>query len=88
MTHLDPFATRDADHAARILTELGRYADQRDRFIDALDFDALDPQTQREICMEDHHLAEQLAFGPIYIHHLRTLEQQRAAIAATLPRAA
>ncbi len=88
MTHLDPFATRDSDRATRILAELGRYADQRDRFIDALDFDALDLQTQREICMEDHHLAEQLAFGPIYIHHLRTLDAQRAEIAASITLAA
>ena len=88
MAHLDPFSTRDADRATRILAELGRFSDQRDRFIDALDFDALDPQTQREICMEDHHLAEQLAFGPIYIHHLRTLDEQRAAIAASITLAA
>ena len=44
--------------------------------------------TQREICMEDHHLAEQISFGPIYLYHLETLEAQRAAIAASIPLAA
>ena len=88
MTHLDPFATRDIARAAAILAQLGRHAERREGFIDALDFDALDQQTQREICMKDHHLADQLAFGPIYLHHLRTLERQRAEITASISNAA
>ena len=41
-----------------------------------------------EILETDEDLAETIAFGPIYVHHLATLEAQRAEIAATLPKAA
>lgn len=85
MPHTDLFDDRDIARATRKLAALQRHAERRDRFLDALDFDALDPQTQREICMEDHHLAEQISFGPIYLYHLETLEAQRAAIAASIP---
>ena len=88
MPHTDLFDDRDIARATRKLAALQRHAERRDRFLDALDFDALDPQTQREICMEDHHLAEQISFGPIYLYHLETLEAQRAAIAASIPLAA
>ena len=88
MSHLKLFDERNPARAAVILANLRRHAERRDRFIDALDFDALDVKTRREICMEDHHLAEQLMFGPVYVHHLRTLEDQRAAIAASIQLAA
>ena len=88
MTDFGLFAEREPSRAATILSDLDRHATRRNAVIDALDFDALDTQTQREICMEDHHIDESLQFGPIYIHHLRTIEEQRAAIIASIPLAA
>ena len=88
MTDFGLFAEREPARAESILSNLDRHATRRNDFIDALDFDSLDTETQREICMEDHHIDEVLHFGPIYIHHLRTLEEQRASITASIPLAA
>jgi hypothetical protein len=49
--------------AARI----ARYTDRRDRFLDALDWSALDEQTAREAAMLDDLLAGDLADAALYI---------------------
>lgn len=64
------FCERDLCRACDKLTALERFAKRRERFIDALDFDALDLQTQREIEMADEHLNYDLASGYLYIEHL------------------
>ena len=48
--------------AARI----ARYTDRRDRFLDALDWSALDEQTAREAAMLDDLLAGDLADAALY----------------------
>lgn len=48
--------------AARI----ARYTDRRDRFLDALDWSALDEQTAREAAMLDDLLAGDLADAVLY----------------------
>lgn len=88
MKAFDLFNEHNVAQATKILATIERYAECRNRFIDCLDFDALDDTTQREICMRDHYLEEQRMFGPLYLHHLNTLDTQRAAIAASIPLAA
>lgn len=82
------FAERDAARAERKLGELTRFAARREIMLETIDLDALDRNAAFDILETDEDLAETLAFGPIYVHHLATLEAQRAEIAATLPRAA
>jgi hypothetical protein len=64
------FSERDPACLARRLTELERFDDRRERFLEHLDFAALDEQTCREISMADDHLAETLMFGRLYAQHL------------------
>ena len=82
------FSERDAQRAERRLNELTRFAERREQYLENVDLDSLDRGVAFDILETDEDLAETPAFGPIYIHHLATLEAQRAAIAATLPRAA
>ena len=82
------FAERDAARAERILVELTRFAARRETMLETIDLDAFDRHAAFDILETDEDLAETIAFGPIYVHHLATLEAQRAEIAATLPRAA
>ena len=82
------FAERDAARAERKLTELTRFATRREEMLENINLDALDRNTAFEILETDEDLAETIAFGPIYVHPLATLEAQRAEIAATLPKAA
>lgn len=82
------FAERDAARAERKLGELNRFAARREIMLETIDLDALDRSTAFDILETDEDLAETIAFGPIYVHHLATLEAQRAEIAATLARAA
>ena len=88
MTDFGLFAERDAARAQQKLTALTRFATRRDRMLENLDLDALDRNTAFDILQTDEDLAETIAFGPLYIQHLKSLEAQRAEIAATLPRAA
>lgn len=82
------FSERDAAAAARKLDDLVRFADRREQLLEHIDLDSLDRNTAFDILETDEALAETIAFGPIYVHHLATLEAHRAEIAATLPRAA
>ncbi|WP_297775914.1 hypothetical protein [uncultured Roseovarius sp.] len=82
------FSERDAASAARKLDQLVHFAERRETLLENIDLDALDKNTAFDILTTDEDLAETIAFGPIYVHHLATLEAQRAEIAATLPRAA
>ena len=82
------FAERGAARGERILVELTRFAAWRETMLETIDLDALDRHAAFDILETDEDLAETIAFGPIYVHHLATLEAQRAEIAATLPRAA
>ena len=82
------FSERDAARATRKLDQLIQFADRREALLEHIDLDALDRHTAFDILETDEDLAETIAFGPIYVHHLATLEAQRAEIAATLPRAA
>ena len=76
------FAERDAAHAQRKLNNFTRFAERREQLLETIDLDALDRNTAFDILKTDEDLAETLAFGPIYVHHLATLEAQRAEIAA------
>ena len=82
------FAERDAARAERKLSELNRFAARREIMLETIDLEALDRNTAFDILETDEYLAETIAFGPIYVHHLSTLEAQRAEIAAMLPKAA
>lgn len=66
----DLFSERDPLRVATRLGALERFADRRERFLEHLDFAALDVQTCREVDMADAHLAEQLMFGALYAQHL------------------
>ena len=66
----DLFATHDRAKVERELRRLERHCCRRDTFIDALDYSALDLQTQRKIIRLDRHLGEQLIFGHLYLMHL------------------
>ena len=66
----DLFSERDPSRVARRLGELERFADRRERFLEHIDFAALDLQTCREVDRTDAHLAEQLMFGALYAQHL------------------
>jgi hypothetical protein len=67
------FCERDLYRACDKLTALERFAKRRERFLDALDFEALDLQTQREIEMADELVNDDLAFGHLYVEHLAEL---------------
>lgn len=82
------FAERDIPRAERIMHEMERYADRRERFLNAIDLDELDRTAAFAILRDDDDLAETLAFGHLYLAHLYTLEAQRADIAASLAMAA
>jgi len=88
MTDFGLFAERDIARANRKLEQLKRHSERRARFIDSLDLDALDANTAFAILQDDDDLAENIAFGELYIHHITTLETQRAQIAASIPLAA
>ena len=56
MSQPNLFDGRRPVRAAVLLGSLKRLAERREQVLDANDFDALDPQRQREICMEDYYL--------------------------------
>jgi hypothetical protein len=58
-------ATAERDYAA-----LARFADRRERFLDALDWTALDEQFVRETSMTDDLINDDLASLWLYIDHL------------------
>ena len=66
----DLFSERDPLRVAVQLSALERFADRRERFLEHLDFAALDAQTCREVDMADAHLAETILFGQLYAQHL------------------
>jgi hypothetical protein len=66
----DLFSERDPVRVALQLCSLRRFAERRDRFIDALDYPALDVSTRRAILDDDEKLAERILFGEIYAQHL------------------
>ena len=66
----DLFSERDPLRVAVQLSALERFADRRERFLEHLDFAALDQQTCREVDMADAHLAETILFGHLYAQHL------------------
>lgn len=68
------FAERDPERAERILRALERYAERRERFVHALDFDALDRTTAGRIRHDNETLNETLAFGDLYLDHLSTFD--------------
>jgi len=70
------FAERDPERAERILQALERYAERRERFIGALDFDALDRSSVERILHDDRTIDETLAFGDLYLQHLHAFEDQ------------
>ncbi|RIA46406.1 hypothetical protein DFR49_0947 [Hephaestia caeni] len=70
------FAERDPERAQRILQALERYAERRECFISALDFDALDRSTAERILHDDTAIDETLAFGDLYLQHLYAFEDQ------------
>jgi hypothetical protein len=72
------FCERDIGRACGKLTALERFADRRDQFIDALDFHALDVQTQHEIEMDDEHVADDILSAHLYIAHLAEMIAIRA----------
>lgn len=82
------FAERDAARAKYKLDQLNRFAARRELMLETINLDALDRNTAFDILETDEDLAETIAFGPIYVHHLATLEKQRAEIASTLSFAA
>lgn len=82
------FSERDAASAARKLTQLARFAEHREAILGRIDLDSLDRSSAFDILETSANLTETLHFGPIFVHHLQEMEAQRAAIAATLPRAA
>lgn len=82
------FSERDAASAARKLTQLARFAERREAILGTIDLDSLDRSSAFDILETSTDLTETLHFGPIFVHHLQEMEAQRAAIAATLPRAA
>lgn len=72
------FAERDPERAGRKLRALERYAERREGFVDALDFDALDRTTAGRIRHDDEALNETLAFGDLYLDHLYTFEDHQS----------
>ena len=66
----DLFSERDPLRVAVQLSALERFADRRERFLEHLDFAALDAQTCREVDRIDAHLAETILFGHLYAQHL------------------
>jgi len=58
-------ATAERDYAA-----LARFADRRERFLDALDWTALEEQFAREVSMTDDLINDDLASLWLYIDHL------------------
>ncbi|WP_294443866.1 hypothetical protein [uncultured Sphingomonas sp.] len=58
-------ARAERDYAA-----LARFADRRERFLDALDWTALDEQFAREASMTDDLINDDLASLWLYIDHL------------------
>lgn len=66
----DIFSERDPLRVAAQLGALERFANRRERFLEYLDFAALDIQTCREVDRTDAHLAETIMFGHLYAQHL------------------
>ena len=66
----DLFSERDPMRVAVQLSALERFADRRERFLEKLDFAALDAQTCREVDRTDAHLAETILYGHLYAQHL------------------
>ena len=66
----DLFSERDPLRVAVQLGALERFADRRERFLENLDFAALDAQTCREVDRTDAHLAETILYGHLYAQHL------------------
>lgn len=62
-----PWISISPSPASRPTLPASRYTDRRDRFLDALDWSALDEQTAREAAMLDDLLAGDLADAALYI---------------------
>lgn len=77
----DLFSERDPSRVAQQLAVLERFADRRDRFIGAHDFQALDVPTRRAILEKDEQLAETLMFGELYAQHLEDMIALKARLA-------
>jgi len=71
------FAERDPARAERIMRSLERYAERRERFINALDLAALDRATAVGILRDDETINETLAFATSYLDHLFALDAQQ-----------
>ncbi len=67
MTLADRLDIARADYA-----RLARYADRRDRFLDALDWQLLDDAFARETSMNDDRVEGDLADAWLYMDHLET----------------
>lgn len=57
--------------ATRHYAALSRFADRRERFVDALDWTAMEEQLAREVSMTDDLINDDLASLRLYIGHLR-----------------
>lgn len=84
----DLFSERDPVRVAHQLCLLQRFAERRDRFIDALDLSALDVSTRRAIFETDEQLAETLMFGELYAQHLGDMVALKARLALSGQQAA
>ncbi|NBW75868.1 MAG: hypothetical protein EBR34_08710 [Sphingomonadaceae bacterium] len=65
-----PFRTRDPGEAAIRLDRLERQAETRDRFVAALDYDALSATEQHRLLADDEAVSEAIAFAHFYLIHL------------------
>ena len=84
----DLFSERDPVRVAQELCALQRFAERRGRFIDALDWSALDVATRRAIFETDEQLAETLLFGELYAQHLGDMIALEARLALSGQQAA
>ncbi|MCW1432005.1 hypothetical protein [Novosphingobium sp. JCM 18896] len=71
---------RDFDRAAQCLRDLERFADRRAQLLASLDVGSLGPGQRWQLVVDDERIAEELAWGHLYLEHLVNMEALGSAL--------
>lgn len=65
---------RDFDCAVQCLSDLERFADRRAQLLASIDFESLCPGQRLQLIADDERIAEELAWGHLYLEHLANMD--------------
>jgi hypothetical protein len=65
---------RDFDRAAQCLSDLERFADRRGQLLASIDVGSLCQGQRCQLIADDERIAEDLAWGHLYLEHLANMD--------------